>query len=906
MLPPEEFIGKKVLDEYMVDGFICSDEHMQIFSAYRDIGPQRYRYNIYRTYISSEHDSVENVTRKYADITKKLSIMNRLQGAGGNMVSYIKYKVTGHIDPFAYEIITVTELLTPFIKYMEANDITVLEILKLGVEISNALGVCHAAGITHNNITKENIYVDQNGSFVLGDMDVSKESDKKNDIIMLGGLLCVLYANIKSPLLDEQIAKAESGLVSPKEFGELLMKLMLSLPVSLLHSPIKVKEVEKSIKEVQSDKKPNILLKIVTAVFSLMFLIFILVDVTGNETVIPETTTVQMISLVSIGQIWGELKIGSILYAGEVKPSDARVLYQWQRSYASGEYEDVPGAVYSEYIITKTDEGAVIRLVVSGAGVYEGSVISEPVKIEIDDVREFTAQGEITGEPEVGSRLYAGSILPSDADVIYQWQSADDILGSFEDIPEESKAHYNVRQQEAGMYIRVVIKGKGEYSGKEVILPAVYVYADEAEKFITSIGAVSGVARSGGALIAGSTDPEEAQVSYQWQRGSSRDGVYTDIPGADGARYTLKSADQGRYIRVYVQGTGEYSGSAMSKPVYIQTSQTQTPVQRISLISFGEISGTPRVGNVLTAGSIIPVNAKVTYQWMSSPTKGGTYTNIPGATLRTFIPGQKDAWRYIRVMVRGTGSYMGTLMSEPTSSVQMPRIAVGMHVRFGTYNGEPILWRCVGKYGATVTLQAVDILTIKSYDSAKSGVFGTGDGYINMYGNNVWSESNIRQWLNSKDHNVFYTTQAPVAKAIMRGYNEYAGEKGFLAGFNTKELGMILPVRHGNVTDLVYLLSEGEIRSYLGDSPGNRIRSVTQQAKEASEFNIGTHDGVWSYWTRTAHPSFPSFVRAVGSDGGFYDFVSASGMIGILPALTLKDDVTLYGKGSKSDPYRYE
>ena len=40
-------------------------------------------------------------------------------------------------------------------------------------------------------------------------------------------------------------------------------------------------------------------------------------------------------------------------------------------------------------------------------------------------------------------------------------------------------------------------------------------------------------------------------VSYQWQRGDSADGGFTDISeNAGEARYTLTNADLGKYLRV--------------------------------------------------------------------------------------------------------------------------------------------------------------------------------------------------------------------------------------------------------------------------------------------------------------------------------------------------------------------
>lgn len=61
--------------------------------------------------------------------------------------------------------------------------------------------------------------------------------------------------------------------------------------------------------------------------------------------------------------------------------------------------------------------------------------------------------------------------------------------------------------------------------------------------------------------------PSGIDVTYQWQRAGTATGSYTDITTSGTNRtYQLTAADQGKYIRVVITGTGTYTGTAISAP----------------------------------------------------------------------------------------------------------------------------------------------------------------------------------------------------------------------------------------------------------------------------------------------------------------------------------------------------
>lgn len=74
------------------------------------------------------------------------------------------------------------------------------------------------------------------------------------------------------------------------------------------------------------------------------------------------------------------------------------------------------------------------------------------------------------------------------------------------------------------------------------------------------------------------------------------------------------------------------------------------------------------MGQTLTA-AVTPAGATAAYQWKSSATTGGEYTNIDSATGSTYEPIAGDVGKYIKVEATGTGEYSGTVLSAATAAV---------------------------------------------------------------------------------------------------------------------------------------------------------------------------------------------------------------------------------------------
>lgn len=229
----------------------------------------------------------------------------------------------------------------------------------------------------------------------------------------------------------------------------------------------------------------------------------------------------------------------------------------------------------------------------------------------------------------------------------------------------------------------------------------------------------------------------------------------------------------------------------------------------------------------------------------------------------------------------------------------------GSYVYLGQYYDQPILWECVKKDKYGIMLVSKYIVCLKPFDAAEGGKYNGKGSTVKKFGSNVWKNSNIREWLNSDQNSVKYSTTPPVKEALFNGFNAYDKESGFLTNFTKGERNIIKPVKHDGVEDRVFLLSAKEI-AQIWPKPSDRIKKVTSKAFDYSEFQYYEFKkgGNWVWITRTAAMTYGCHVNDIDFITGEITYMHACrGLSGIVPALYLKADTTKSGKGTMSSPY---
>lgn len=406
-------------------------------------------------------------------------------------------------------------------------------------------------------------------------------------------------------------------------------------------------------------------------------------DFTGKVTSAASAAVLPSETLTAIGAISGTLKVGAVLTAGALTPSDANATYQWKiSSTASGTYSNISGATTNKYTPVAGDVGKYLKVTATGTDGFTGTVTSA-ASAQVLPKDTLVSIGNISGTAQVGVELTAGAINPSAATVSYQWLSSSTANGTYTNITGATTNKYTPVAGDVGRYLKVTATGTGSYTGTVTSAATSAVIAKIA---LNSMGSITGNTVVGEQLTAGTISPSNATVSYQWIISDTENGTYANIAGADSNKYTIKDSDENKFIKVVATGTGGYTGTLTSNPVQVS--------QRISLEIIGDIIGTAKAGVELRAGAISPSGATVSYQWMRSSSADGSYSTISGANLSRYTPTDNDAGKYLMVMATGTGNYTGTVTSSPTDVVALSDNAQNLiddaEAKVSAYENAPI------------------------------------------------------------------------------------------------------------------------------------------------------------------------------------------------------------------------
>ena len=265
-------------------------------------------------------------------------------------------------------------------------------------------------------------------------------------------------------------------------------------------------------------------------------------------------------------------------------------------------------------------------------------------------------------------------------------------------------------------------------------------------------------------------------------------------------------------------------------------------------------------------------------------------------------------------------------------------VQLGDYIRLGSYDGEPILWRCVSvDENGPLMLSDKVLCDSMPYDAQTSKNSTSGShrrsGYRSKYGSNHWRDSDMRSWLNSdaKAGQVKWLCGNPPKDGYIMGGGAYDGKAGFLNGFTRDEAAAIKTVTqraivsHPEYTagyidapgaDLPYNTDIGSVADgYEGAHYENITDKVflldVKQLHTVYE-NLGSYyiaqnrNGVsWNYWLRTPVTDCNHDMRYVSPQGSIGRDAPCKGYYGVRPAFYL--DAAYYavtsGSGTAADPY---
>lgn len=150
--------------------------------------------------------------------------------------------------------------------------------------------------------------------------------------------------------------------------------------------------------------------------------------------------------------------------------------------------------------------------------------------------------------------------------------------------------------------------------------------------------------------------PADAKVTYAWSASTSQYSGFTKIEGATGATLALTDDLEGKYVRVEATaGVNTVNKTTSSKvkqagAVEILAVSIVNTKDNTSIFAVGDTAKARAKEKGGAYGAFVDAD-KLNFQWQSSDTKGGTYTDIAGATGETLELTDALGGKYLKCKV---------------------------------------------------------------------------------------------------------------------------------------------------------------------------------------------------------------------------------------------------------------
>lgn len=215
----------------------------------------------------------------------------------------------------------------------------------------------------------------------------------------------------------------------------------------------------------------------------------------------------------------------------------------------------------------------------------------------------------------------------------------------------------------------------------------------------------------------------------------------------------------------------------------------------------------------------------------------------------------------------------GAIAYSPIKPIPLSSLPSKSMVKLGSYNGTPLKWIvCRDSVDQSLRLildgESVGVIGKKMYDNVEPS---NSDSNRRSYGNNRYSWSNIRQWLNSaKNAGQWYTAQHSADAPP-----KYTNVAGFLHEWTEKEISVL--------ENASWVVTRHSVDGGGTESFQNRIvlPSTTEMGLESNTggdridiFNSNEDRVVTGkpYWCRTPNPPYSYSVKIVGSGGALGNY----------------------------------
>lgn len=144
----------------------------------------------------------EDQTRSYLkeivdDFINEIQLLESFKGLQ-NIVSIEDYAVVQKEESIGWDILIRMELLMPLTAHIKDRMLAEEDVIKIGTDVCNALEVCAEHHVIHRDVKPENIFINQFGSYKLGDFGIARKLEN-----IAGGLSQKGTYNYMAPEIEK-------------------------------------------------------------------------------------------------------------------------------------------------------------------------------------------------------------------------------------------------------------------------------------------------------------------------------------------------------------------------------------------------------------------------------------------------------------------------------------------------------------------------------------------------------------------------------------------------------------------------------------------------------------------------------------------------------------------------------
>ncbi|MDQ3015304.1 MAG: VWA domain-containing protein, partial [Bacteroidota bacterium] len=284
-------------------------------------------------------------------------------------------------------------------------------------------------------------------------------------------------------------------------------------------------------------------------------------------------------------------------------------------------------------------------------------------------------QTDLVGFSECIGQTQSLSVIPTGGTgtFSYLWQSGTSASGPWGNVGGNNSS-FTPPSGTAGTYFyRVLVSSTGAGCNQLISATATVVIAQQPNVVISTTNTI--ICQGGASVITSVVTLGSGTYTYQWQRSPQGLNTWTSITSAGtGASYNVPSGTTGSFdYRLLVFDVVFDCGDPVSNVVNIS-------VQSQPEVSSSTNDGTICVGaTALLTSTVTGGSGTFSYQWQSSTSSSGPWTNISGATGATYnAPGTSVGIRWYQVIVTDvanncqdpiSNAISVTVIAQPTISV---------------------------------------------------------------------------------------------------------------------------------------------------------------------------------------------------------------------------------------------